>query len=646
MSTEQRPKLTVDGDICTVEDETGQKANFPLYRHSPLPSGRKIRLLKHEAGRPPWPLSRLAESNECSLVEHELEDTDRDSLDVSNSPYVAMSYFWGEPVYDAALFIIDQGQRTVLPITQSAWEAVQRVLPAIGRFGKHMWIDQICIDQNLKEEKAQQVALMGEIYRRCWHCMIWLGPSDTNTGAAMKLLRGLEATFKPNERFALDWFQVADLSHAQIRSQLTEKLGQDILPPVTDPGWVEIARLLQRDWFRRLWTFQEAILCYKGDATIVCGGHYISVITFMRGSMLLGSEHSFAGIPHTNGRGTLEQISIVRGYVQNDRKIPLTYLLQNNNLRGCKDARDRIYAMRGLRNEDGPEYEIPVDYKKSAQQLFTETARKIIQVQNSLRICADAPERQHEDGIPDLPSWVPDWTCNRLTVTFESLNQSQYFFGASGSKIHANKENNDMILEIQGKIIDSIAAFVRVDIPDNITEDDRRKRLIDEVLHRLRESLHSRVPKTSAEDLAYTIINTITLGGYPRLRILEDSSLPSDAWSKPVCSDMLSAILDKTRPATGLQRGIDTEQWLHALTRQAAHCAHRRFALCKSYPLGLVPEAASAGDSIAIIHGSTLPFVLRPAENGCYQMLGTCYVHGIMHGERVDWTQGDIFHIC
>ena len=41
-----------------------------------------------------------------------------------------------------------------------------------------LWIDAICIDQNIIAEKSQQVAMMGEIYKRANVVLIWLGEPD------------------------------------------------------------------------------------------------------------------------------------------------------------------------------------------------------------------------------------------------------------------------------------------------------------------------------------------------------------------------------------------------------------------------------------------------------------------------------------
>ena len=39
------------------------------------------------------------------------------------------------------------------------------------------------------------------------------------------------------------------------------------------------------------------------------------------------------------------------------------------------------------------------------------------------------------------------------------------------------------------------------------------------------------------------------------------------------------------------------------------------------------------GDRIALLHGASVPYVLRPTKSGRYLIIGEAYVLGIMHGE-------------
>jgi hypothetical protein len=55
----------------------------------------------------------------------------------------------------------------------------------------------------------------------------------------------------------------------------------------------------------------------------------------------------------------------------------------------------------------------------------------------------------------------------------------------------------------------------------------------------------------------------------------------------------------------------------------------------KSNMLGTSPEEAQANDSIVLIDGASVPYVLRQVEDGKYQLVGEAYVHGMDVGEQL-----------
>jgi Heterokaryon incompatibility protein (HET)/Ankyrin repeats (3 copies) len=61
----------------------------------------------------------------------------------------------------------------------------------------------------------------------------------------------------------------------------------------------------------------------------------------------------------------------------------------------------------------------------------------------------------------------------------------------------------------------------------------------------------------------------------------------------------------------------------------------RRLFRTKENLLGLGPRSLRVGDELWIISGTIFPFILRPLETGAYHLVGTSYVHGIMHGEAI-----------
>lgn len=51
-----------------------------------------------------------------------------------------------------------------------------------------LWIDAICIDQNIEREKPTQIKSMGEIYSRTTQGVIWLGGEVNKSHKAFKMI--------------------------------------------------------------------------------------------------------------------------------------------------------------------------------------------------------------------------------------------------------------------------------------------------------------------------------------------------------------------------------------------------------------------------------------------------------------------------
>jgi hypothetical protein len=51
--------------------------------------------------------------------------------------------------------------------------------------------------------------------------------------------------------------------------------------------------------------------------------------------------------------------------------------------------------------------------------------------------------------------------------------------------------------------------------------------------------------------------------------------------------------------------------------------------------LGLGPEGMRADDVVVVLHGASVPFVLRPVENGLWRLVGECYLYDVNEGRVV-----------
>lgn len=96
----------------------------------------------------------------------------------SHIKYEALSYTWGSS--DEPHFVQCNGKP--LRVTKNCKTALQHLRTSEPRI---LWVDAICIDQSLHEERNQQVTMMREMYEKAAQVIVWLGPANRDLAAAM-----------------------------------------------------------------------------------------------------------------------------------------------------------------------------------------------------------------------------------------------------------------------------------------------------------------------------------------------------------------------------------------------------------------------------------------------------------------------------
>lgn len=79
-----------------------------------------------------------------------------------------------------------------------------------------------------------------------------------------------------------------------------------------------------------------------------------------------------------------------------------------------------------------------------------------------------------------------------------------------------------------------------------------------------------------------------------------------------------------------------TSEQVELVFRHVNWIVGRRFCRTAEDRLGWLPYYAREGDVVCVLYGGEMPYVLRPGANGCYRLIGECYMHGIMDGEALD----------
>ncbi|KAL1636653.1 hypothetical protein SLS58_009707 [Diplodia intermedia] len=274
----------------------------------------------------------------------------------------AVSYVWGTA--PATVETTCNGKPFL--VTSTAYEMLvhlHRFRPSPQR---PLWIDAICINQDDADEKAIQVPFMRRIFSRAVQVIIWMGPSTPDTEVFM-------AEFPRVLKLAKDW--IPTLTEPYVLWE-TNRWPQD-----DNPFWSGCFHLVSREWFRRLWTFQEAVLARK--AIVLSGASWIDLDIFVD---FVVSGH-YGKIPYFPPNSpqvdrltwdNIDSISNYRKWIINQGvsvlAINIPYLLQNMRYRHVKEAVDRVWAVAGLFEEDVQKELAPkVDYSVQARKDYFKT---------------------------------------------------------------------------------------------------------------------------------------------------------------------------------------------------------------------------------------------------------------------------------
>lgn len=202
-----------------------------LYRTLDRPS-KEIRLLEVLPGSKEEPLR-------ASFVSGFLSD---DHI----VPYETISYAWGEPTQRGEIEI----EESVIDIPASSAAALRCMRrPDISR---RLWIDAVCINQDDDLERSSQVKIMGEIYRRSSHNLVYLGDEDASTKSAMVSIKR-----------ALEELQ----TRLEMSENFEEILKRKGTPMKCEVDVAAINQFFQRPWFRSVTTIITCLRHLQGTLT-------------------------------------------------------------------------------------------------------------------------------------------------------------------------------------------------------------------------------------------------------------------------------------------------------------------------------------------------------------------------------------------
>lgn len=161
-----------------------------------------------------------------------------------------------------------------LPLRANLVAALQHLRHDSGT--RTLWIDALSINQHDHTERSHEVARMASVYSAAWSVVVWLGTGEDDAETALSLLKYAGAQIEVSENeFVL---------HAP-ESIHTEFWHPNTTLPYNEAQWKSIRALIERQWWERLWIWQEIQL---GGATnsVTVRQDYGTVVSRQRGNTL------------------------------------------------------------------------------------------------------------------------------------------------------------------------------------------------------------------------------------------------------------------------------------------------------------------------------------------------------------------------
>ncbi|KAH7398122.1 heterokaryon incompatibility protein-domain-containing protein [Cadophora sp. MPI-SDFR-AT-0126] len=616
--------------------------------------------------------------------------------------FVALSYTWGsfETTKD---IVINGAVVKVTPNLEEFLRSISKEVAMdrkAGRKVQRIWIDQLCINQNDIEERNLQVKCMGKIYEQASLVFVWLGKEDNDSKQAMDLLTQFGLCYANDGKMAdgSNLLQKLRGNPRLFQAGSWTALERFLERPYWTRLWViqEIALshgelALQCGNQVLAWkTFVDALFLLTSDFELLASRH-VQDVYLSTGVSLSDANRSSIMISKVT--------KALRLAVLHDEDAPtntgffLANLLSMIREAEQKDPRDKVYGVLSLLN-DSISKEIVPDYNSSIPQIYTDFAKALIKYTGSVDIVCHATSDAAK--ILHLPSWVPDLTAKPSRA--EMSSETRFHAGGQLDATVCSFRPHG-VLSISGILIDTIESLgcpclgktegqahdIVQATNGPVLSSEAKPIKKSSVMHRafgaLKMSKMSK-PKTgssshkfeppsmspthalySQHGLKDAICRTITgnrdmEGKLPSRngQVIFDIPLQRAFESDDKVLDVTWSYLNVFRGCNGDLRIGDTEIRKYfppgsplipyAIPEETAQfflpavniLPGRRFIISAKGYLGMVPGKTERGDVICVFLGSELPVVLRPCIGG-YNLVGECYVHGIMEGEAMKWLE-------
>lgn len=266
----------------------------------------------------------------------------REKLEGCSIVYDALSYVWGARLSLEPLQLDSHPVR----VTAGLNEALRHLRHATEM--RYIWVDALCINQNDNEETSHQVSVMRDIYRNARKVEVWLGTSNESSSVGMEILAFLAGD--ENLLYDNPWSRQP--------------------PELCIAGLNDV---LHRPYFERAWVVQENVIArcvrmWSGtDSFQWSSEETVRFLNRLKYAEITPTWRE-AGLSTVDMRPLIEVVELSALKIHRMRReIGLIDIVHSMRHRKATDARDMVYAMVGLIDEDAL---LDIDYTCRTSELY------------------------------------------------------------------------------------------------------------------------------------------------------------------------------------------------------------------------------------------------------------------------------------
>jgi hypothetical protein len=288
-------------------------------------------------------------------------------------PYESLSYVWGGsrmvisytrsdgPIYEAddgdamtaslRTILVNDVEKTVRPNLFAGMQHLRQHQSPVT-----VWIDALCMDGEDMQRRGEWAIRMRDIYKKAEEVIVWLGPGDEHTDKAMI--------------FLTEFWELTPTLHGGEGEYL---FGASATVP-----WTEICDLLQRNWWKRIWTLQE--FCVAQRLSIHCGIHSIPWSYLQEFTTFVDLKSETYRFPrHENSlRKVIDFVKEQHVYIFLVDEFRMDYGFSLDKLfhitEQCESyhPRDKIFALLGLLDQKSAQIAPKLNYRYSPCAVYSD----------------------------------------------------------------------------------------------------------------------------------------------------------------------------------------------------------------------------------------------------------------------------------